>query len=114
VGVSWEESWPSPAKSGILQAQARLGHELLAEFFGRPAHPLAAPFTPGLELAGRRVAIRLPTTTGSSRAYMTPTLCVTPQTAHKRYRLAPPTARPSMRRGGGYLSRCGDRFEPRQ
>lgn len=51
----WQESYPSPSKSAIFQARARLGSEPLAALFERVAAPLGSDATPGVWLAGRRL-----------------------------------------------------------
>lgn len=56
-GHSWasrrRESYPTPSKSAIFQARARLGHEPMRDLFARVATPLATPEMPGGLLAGR-------------------------------------------------------------
>ena len=58
-GLSWSSgralSWSPPSKSGIFQARARLGFELMRDLFTRVARPLAGAETPGSWLAGRRL-----------------------------------------------------------
>lgn len=51
----WRESYPSPSKSAIFQARARLGFEPMRDLFARIAKPLSMPEMAGAFLAGRRL-----------------------------------------------------------
>ncbi|HEY5222586.1 MAG TPA: IS4 family transposase [Microbacteriaceae bacterium] len=58
-GLAWASGWrqafPTPSKSAIFQARARLGSVPMRELFARVAKPLAGPDTPCSWLAGRRL-----------------------------------------------------------
>ena len=45
--LEWAEAWSSPSKSGIFQAEARLGSEPVRDLFQHVAVPLAGPKAPG-------------------------------------------------------------------